>query len=227
MAMGWHDLAFLHWPVDPEPLASQLPAHLVLDTFDGRAWLGVVPFRMSGVRPRCVPSLPGVSAFPEINLRTYVTAEGKPGVWFFSLDVTSRLAVRMARTFFHLPYFRARVALERAGSVIHYTHDRPVGAGPQIEFEASYAPTAPPRASEPGGLEHWLTERYCLYAADRRGRVYRGDVHHDPWPLQAAEAEIRRNTFAESIGLAPFQEEPLVHFAATLPVVAWGLERVS
>ena len=223
LAMGWHDLAFLHWRVDPGFLAAQLPAPLELDTFHGEAWLGVVPFRMSGVRPRLTPALPGLSRFPEINLRTYVTAEGKPGVWFFSLDVPGRLAVWGARTFFHLPYFRARVSCERSGDEIHYVHERPSGPA----FEATYAPSGPVRKSEPGSLDHWLSERYCLYSADGRGRVFRGDVQHVPWPLQPADVEIRRNTFAEHLGLAPFEGAPVAHFAADLQVVGWGLERVG
>ena len=111
MTMTWHSLAFLHWPVAAESLQASIPEPLVLDTFAGQAWLGVVPFGMSNVRPRWAPPLPGVSRFPEINVRTYVTHDGKPGVWFYSLDATNWLAVRGARALFHLPYYDARIQL--------------------------------------------------------------------------------------------------------------------
>jgi len=219
--MRWHDLAFLHWPVEAELLRAHISPGLELESFEGTAWLGVVPFRMSSVGPRCVPSIPGIHAFPELNLRTYVTANGKPGVWFFSLDVTKRLAVWAARTFFHLPYFRARMQFERQGDTIHYASERGPG---RLGFTGRYRPTGDVYLSKPGSLESWLTERYCLYAADERGRIYRGDIHHAPWPLQRAEVEIERNTLGEQIGIAALEGEPLAHFAKDLDVIAWDLE---
>jgi uncharacterized protein len=220
LKMRWHDLAFLHWPVDAELLREHIPPGLELETFDGTAWLGVVPFRMSSVGPRFVPPIPGVHAFPELNLRTYVTADDKPGVWFFSLDVTKRLAVWAARTFFHLPYFRARMQFERDGDGIRYASER----GPErFGFTGRYRPTGEVYLSQPGSLESWLTERYCLYAADERGRIFRGDIHHAPWPLQHAEVEIERNTLAQQVGIAALEGEPLAHFAKDLDVIAWDL----
>lgn len=224
LAMRWHDLAFLHWPVDPAVLRAGIPAGLEVDTFDGRAWLGVVPFRMSGVRPRVVPAVPGVSAFPELNVRTYVSAEGKPGVWFYSLDVTKRLAVVLARTFFHLPYNRARMAVGDDGDWIDYSSAR-VEGGETLELDARYRPAGPCDASD-GSLDAWLTERYCLYAADAAGRVFRGDIHHERWPLERAEVEIRRNTMLAPFGSDVGRGEPIAHFARDLDVVAWGLRRV-
>lgn len=221
LKMRWHDLAFLHWPVDARRLREHIPPGLELETFDGTAWLGVVPFRMSQVGPRLVPPIPGVHAFPELNLRTYVTTGGKPGVWFFSLDVTKRLAVWAARTFFHLPYFRASMQFERRGETIHYASER----GPErLGFTGRYRPIGEVYHSTPGSLESWLTERYCLYAANRRGRVLRGEIHHDPWPLQRAEVELEANTLAQQVGIAQLEGAPLAHFAKDLDVVAWALE---
>ena len=223
LAMRWHDLAFLHRPVRPALLRPHLPPGLELDTLDGSAWLGSVPFRMSGVRPRLAPALPGVSAFPELNLRTYVTADGKPGVWFFSLDVTRRLAVAVARARFHLPYFHARMAFVERGGWIDYAHARDEAIG----FRARYRGVGAPFQAAPGSLEAWLVERYCLYAADRRGRLWRGDVHHAPWTLQRAEVELERDTLAAQLGLAEFGGEPLAHFARSLDVVAWSPRRLD
>jgi uncharacterized protein YqjF (DUF2071 family) len=221
--MGWHDLAFLHRPVRPALLRPHLPPGLELDTFDGSAWLGSVPFRMSGVRPRLAPAVPGLSDFPEINLRTYVTAGDRAGVWFFSLDVTSRFAVGIARAWFHLPYFRARMALRELDGWLAYAHERDA----QVGFRGRYRGIGAPFRAAPGSLESFLVERYCLYAADRRGRLLRGDVHHAPWTLQRAECEVERDTLAAPLGLPRFEGEPLAHFARELRVVAWAPRPVS
>lgn len=222
--MRWHDLLFLHWPVSASALRPHIPAGLELDTRDGSAWLGVVPFRMSGVAPRFVPPIPGLSAFPEINLRTYVTADGKPGVWFFSLDVTSALAVWVARTRFHLPYFRARMQVKQRGGTVHYSSTRLEGGA---AFVGEYRPTGDVFRAEPGSLEEFLTERYCLYSANAAGELFRGDIHHEPWPLQPAEARVSVNTLADSLGVSLQGVEPLAHFARNLQVIAWNLQRVG
>ncbi len=224
--MCWHDLLFLHWPVHADLLRMHLPPGLELDTFDGSAWLGVVPFVMSGVRPHCVPPLPGISSFPEINLRTYVTAGGKAGVWFFSLDVTNRLAVFLARRAFHLPYYRARMRVERGRDEVQYSSSR-VDSPATIEFRGRYWPRGKVFRSHPGSIEAWLTERYCLYSVDPRGSVFRGDIHHEPWPLQQADCECAQNTLADALGVRLPATRPLVHFSAKLDVVAWSLRQID
>lgn len=224
MRMCWEHLAFMHWRVDAENLRSQLPAGLELDTFDGDAWLGVVPFSMTGVAPRGLPELPPSNRFLELNLRTYVRCQGRPGVWFFSLDAESRLAVRGARTLFHLPYFDADMDLS-VGEDIAYRSRRTHRGSIPGRFRALYRPTGEVRCSDEGGLEHWLTERYCLYSCDSRGRVFRGDIHHEPWPLQAAACEIRENSLGDLAGVRLTTTPDAVHFAKRLPVVAWALER--
>ena len=223
MAMTWHDLLFLHWPVAPASLEAFIPPPLRLDTFDGRAWLGVVPFRMSGIRLRGLPPIPGTAAFPEINVRTYAVApDGRTGVWFFSLDATSRLAVRAARAWFGLPYFDARIEVDAvADDTIRFTSTRTHRAAPTATFAGRYGPTGPAALAAPGTLDHWLTERYALFSVDRRGRVGCGEIDHAQWPLQPAVADVARNTRAEPIGIALPEPAPLAHFARRLDVAAW------
>jgi uncharacterized protein YqjF (DUF2071 family) len=197
LAQSWHDLLFAHWPVPAEALRPALPAGLALDTFEGRAWIGVVPFRMSGVRLRWLPALPGISTFPELNVRTYVVHGDKPGVYFFSLDAANALAVAVARAWFHLPYFRARMACVADGKEIRYSSLRAHGSAPAAEMRARYRALADAATATRGTLAHWLTERYCLYSVDGGGSTWRGDIHHAPWPLQPAEAEFESNRMAE------------------------------
>jgi len=218
---SWLDLLFAHWPIEASRLRPLIPAELTLQEFEGSAWIGVVPFRMSGVMRRPLPDVPWISAFPELNVRTYVELDGKPGVWFLSLDATNPLAVWAARTFFHLPYHRADITLGREGDRIRYESRRG-----DIRFSGSYEPTSTVRLSTPGSLEHWLTERYCLYARDPRGRILRNDVHHAPWPLQDARAEIRVNSMLAPHELRVADVPPLVHFARRVDVVVWDAEIV-
>lgn len=222
MHMRWEDLLFAHWPLDPSAVAPRLPAGLALDTFDGAAWLGVVPFRMTDTGLRGLPPVPTARRFPELNVRTYVHAGGKPGVWFFSLDAASALAVAGARAWFHLPYFRARMSCERPAGGVIYASQRTHRGAPPLVFDATYRPVGAEFRSRPGSIEAWLTERYALYAADRRGRVFRGDIHHPPWPLRPAAAELRRNDGAAAHGFTLPDRPPLLHFAEGIDVVGWS-----
>jgi uncharacterized protein len=231
MFMRWHDLLLIHWRVDPALLRPHIPKSLELETYDGSAWLGVVPFWMSGIRARFTPPDPGLSRFPELNVRTYVTAEGKPGVWFFSLDAANRVAVRAARWTFNLNYFDARMRcdVDAATSEVCYSSTRTHRGEPPAAFEATYAPTGPPFTAAPGSLDHFLAERYCLYAAAPDGRTFRGEIAHRPWPLQPARLELRTNTMAEPLGISLPSSLPPDHvrFGKRLDVVAWLTERVS
>lgn len=222
MEQTWHDLLFMHWALPPETIRALLPAGLTLDTFDGKAWVGVVPFHMSGIRARGLPMLP---PFAELNVRTYVTIDGKPGVWFFSLDAANRLAVEGARQFYHLPYFNAAMQVELKGDTVHYSSrrtDQRIRAG---EFRAQYRPTGAIYQSKTGSLDAWLTERYCLYAANG-SKLYRGEIQHVPWSLQPAEAEIKINTVTQAHGIILSDEPPLLHYVKRLDILAWWLERV-
>ena len=223
MEQTWHDLLFAHWPIPPELMRPLVPAQLPLDTFDGQCWLGIAPFHMSGVRPRGLPALPRLSKFAELNVRTYVSLADKPGVFFFSLDAASRPAVWAARSFYHLPYFYARMKVEAVGSGICYASCR---VGAEAELQAHYSPIEPVQLRQGGTLEHWLTERYCLYTLANH-RLYRGEIHHLPWPLQDAEAEFPKNSMARAAGLALPDTKPVLHFAKQLHVLIWPLKAIG
>jgi uncharacterized protein YqjF (DUF2071 family) len=217
MFMRWHDLLFLHWPIRPEFIRPLIPMTLELDTFDRWCWVGVVPFHMSGVRPRYVP-LP--LALPELNVRTYVKSAGKSGVWFFSLDAASWIAVRAAR-WLGLPYFDARMKVESAADRTRYDSVRIHKNAPRAEFRADYAPTGAVYRATAGTIDHWLTERYCLFAALKPERVVFGEIHHPPWALQPAEVNLDVNTMTQSIGIELPARNPVAHFARLQEVVAW------
>ena len=219
LQMTWRDLLFMHWPVPAAALRPLIPGALTLDTFDGSAWLGVVPFDMRNVHPRFTFNVPGVSNFPELNLRTYVTAQNKAGVWFFSLDAGNPLAVQLARTGFHLPYFNARMGCLDLEETVYYQSKRAHRNAPAADFVAAYRPVG--EAEKADALERFLTERYCLYSADPAGKVYRGEIHHQRWPLQRAEAEVQVNRMTAQIGVTLPDTEPLLHFSKNLEVVAW------
>ena len=223
MLQTWNDLLFAHWPVHPEILRPLVPQQLPLDTFDGQCWVAVAPFYMTGVRPRFVPSIPGLSALPELNVRTYVMLDGKPGVYFFSLDAASRVAVWTARATYKLPYYFANMEVEEQEGWIHYTSKRVHG---EARFRGQNHPISPVRLRPPGTLEHWLTERYCLYTVSK-GSVYRAEIHHEQWPLQDAEAEIAENTMAWAAGIHLPDIAPVLHFAKKLDVLVWPLRRLE
>jgi uncharacterized protein len=218
----WHDLLFAHWPVPVAVLRALIPQTLTLDEYAGTAWLAVTPFWMSGVGFRHCPPLPGASRFAELNLRTYVTREDRPGVWFFSLDAGSRLAVFAARRLYGLPYIHARMAHHAEANEIVYHSRRADGTS----FDARYGPIGPMASSRPGTLVHWLTERYCLYAEGRSGRMYRAEIQHGPWPLQPARAAISRNDLPKGLGIELGGPPALLHFSRRLDVVVWPRQRV-
>ena len=226
MTQTWHMLLFAHWRMDPAALRARVPPEFDLDVFDGAAWIGVVPFYMTNVAPRLTPSIPGVSAFPELNVRTYVTAAGKPGVYFFSLDAGSTLAVRAARMLLNLPYFDAKMTAEASDRSVRYSSTRDPSSGRAATFEGTYRPLGEPAPPNPGTLEYFLTERYCLYALDHGARPYRLQIHHPPWPLQSAEAEIAVNTMLNPLELRLPQEPPLLHYSRRQDMVAWMPEGV-
>jgi uncharacterized protein YqjF (DUF2071 family) len=224
MAQTWTDLLFAHWEVAPHALEAVVPPQLPLDTFEGRAWIAVTPFGVRNLRLRLTFPMPFLSSFPEVNVRTYVTVAGKAGIYFFSLDADSAFAVATARRLYRLPYFRARMSIRRDGGEVRYASERTgVEAAPPASFRGSYRPVGDTFQAAAGTLEHWLTERYCLYTLDERRRVLRGEIHHPPWPLQAATADIELNTMTEEVGVG-VTGAPLVHFSRRQDVVFWSLE---
>lgn len=238
LRMDWADLLFAHWRVAPRDLAPLIPPGLALDTFDGSAWVGVVPFRMEETRPRGVPALPGLSAFPELNVRTYVTVDDRPGVYFLSLDASLRLAVWGARRMFALPYFNARMRCETGeDGRVGYASERTHRGAREARFRGRYGPDGAPFLAEPGTLEHFLTERYALYTAGRadlaartrsvrlaegsKVRLARGDIHHAPWLLQPAWAELDECTVAAAAGITLPDEPPHLLFVRRIETLAW------
>jgi uncharacterized protein len=236
MMQSWHDLLFMHLPLAPEVMRPLIPPQIELDTFDGLAWVGIVPFRVSHASLRGLPPPPLLSHFPEINVRTYVTLRGIPGVYFFSLDAGNPLAVQIARTVFHLPYFSARMHMQQQQGTIHFQSQRKgtqkgtvrtVGTkGPTPAYDALYSPNGPVFFAPHGTLEYWLTERYCLYTVTEKKWVYRVDIQHGPWPLQSAEQTVRCNTMASAQGIPLPDQPPLLHFAQQQDVLFWPLRRI-
>jgi uncharacterized protein YqjF (DUF2071 family) len=225
MYQSWGKLLFMHWQVPVEALRPLIPDALAIDTFEGKAWVSLTPFTIWGARPIFVPPLPWVSDFHEINVRTYVHIDGVPGVWFFSLDANSLVAVMAARAFFHLPYYSASMSLEQQGDTIIYASNRG-GATPRAEFNATWTIGADRPQAEPGSLDFFLVERYCLYASDG-GRLYRCRIFHQPWPLQEAELSGYSTSLFEADGLPAPAGDPLLHCAGPVNVEVWPLEEVS
>ena len=221
-AQTWENLLFAHWRLPDAAVRKLVPTGLHLDTFDGSAWLGVTPFRVSGLRLRGMLPMPRLSTFLELNVRTYVTYGGKPGIFFFSLDAESALAVEAARRLYKLPYFRALMSARRLGPTVEFSSARREGPARPFVFQARYRPAGLVSEAEPGSLEYFLAERYCLYTLDERARICRAEIHHPRWPLQPAVADIEVTSMAAP-GLTIPDEQPLLHFARRQDVVIWAL----
>lgn len=231
LAMTWQHLLFMHWPLPPAALQPHLPTGAKLDTFAGEAWLGIVPFQMTRVHPRFMPSVPALSAFPELNVRTYVTVNGVPGVWFFSLEAANPVAVRLARRGFHLPYFDARMRVSKNRGEVHFSSCRTHPGASPATFGARYRPLVSTwrKPEHDPGLTHFLTERYGLYSADPDGRLYRAEIRHRRWPLRPAEVSFAREPaeMTRQLGVRLPAVAPLLHYSERLEVVAGLPYRVS
>ncbi len=233
MRQRWSNLLFAHWAVDPAVLRPYLPDRLVVDTFGGQAWLGIVPFTMSGVRPLGLPAVPGLRQLHELNVRTYATLDGVPGVWFLSLDATLPLGVWAARTLFHLPYLHTNMTLTRTGDTLHAAAERVHAGVAPATFRATWEVGAALPAARPGSLAYFLTERYVLYTAGAglradfgRERLWRGRLWHAPWTLHEARLLDWHSTLLESHGLPTPAGGPLLYAADALDVRVRDLRRV-
>lgn len=235
-SQSWNDLLFAHFAIDPPTLRRLVPEALTLDLYDGVAWLTISPCCASHVRPSGVPPLPSLSFFPQVNLRTYVTMQGKPGLFYFSVDAANLSAVWFARIFFRIPYWHATIqisgatihARNPAEQTIHFRSSRlhgPAATGGRATFDVTYSPQGEAERVRHGSLNEFLTERYCVYSWNRR-RYYRSEIHHLPWALQRASVEIRANSMAEPIGLALPTEPDLCHFSRSHKMLAWAPEIV-
>jgi len=226
MRQRWNDLLFAHWPAPVSEIERLLPSGLVADTFEGSAWLGVVPFTMDQIQLRGLPMVPGANRFAELNLRTYVRERNtnQSGVFFFSLDATNPLAVAFARMRFHLPYYWARMRVD---------YGEGHGVNREVAYRSTRLLTRPARFRAKyrslgkvadGPAEHFLTSRYSLYTVDWAGTLQRGRIHHLPWPLERAEAEFELNELPQAFGLSLPDTPPLLHYSRELVVYIWALE---
>ena len=225
MHQTWGKLLFMHWRIDERELRPLIPERLEIDTFDGSAWIGIIPFTMWGIRafPPYLPAVPGLSSAHELNVRTYVHYDRVPGVWFFSLDCNSMPAVMAARSFYHLPYYNADIDLEQRGNVIDYSCQRT--DDPPAQFKASWSIGETVPCSHPDSLDFFLTERYCLYAEDD-GQLYRARIFHQPWPLQTATINSWRSTMIEALGVKTREGEPVLNYAEEIDVDIWPIKKV-
>jgi uncharacterized protein YqjF (DUF2071 family) len=222
MGQTWEHVLFAHWPIAADVLRRVVPDTLAIDEFDGTAWIGVVAFVVRALRPRGLPPLPVGSCFAELNVRTYVTVAGRPGVHFLSLDAASRLAVLGARLTYHLPYFHARMRVSGVVERTRYESERLTPSPRPARLVAEYGPSGDVFNARAGDLDHFLIERYCLYTVDSRRRVHRADIHHPPWPLQRATAMFEINTMTHPLGVELPHGEPVLHVAAGQDVLIWA-----
>lgn len=223
MMQTWSKLLFAHWPVRAEELQKLIPPSLPVDAYDGAAWIGVVPFAMNNVCFRYLHALP--SNFLELNVRTYVTYKGRRGVYFFSLDASNPAAVEVARAAFRLPYYHSSMKISGSAENVMYRSERRDWRGAPVVFDTSYGATGEVQYSTPGSIEEFLTERYCFFTEGSKGRIVRCDVHHDRWPLQTAEADLRTNTMLQPLSLNLLKSEPLLYYSDRLETIEWFIEQ--
>ena len=221
MRQTWSDLLFAHYPISYDVLRKLVPKELPLDAYNGTYYIGVVPFQMSSVRFRGLPPVPGTDRFPELNVRTYVTLDGKPGIYFFSLEAANLPAVKGARTFFHLPYWHAHMKLVEKDEAVAFESIRKKNK--DAKLACSYRPTSEPFQAEKGSLEEWMVERYCLYTLNRSGVPLRCEILHEPWTLQKAEARFYEHTILSAQGIDISLDAPILHFSKKIEVRAWPL----
>ena len=224
MHQAWNDFLFHHWRVDPAVVRALVPEPLELDLHEGNCYLGIIPFHMTDVRPRGTVNVPGLSAFPELNVRTYVRHATKPGVYFLSLDADNRIAVETARATYHLPYFKANIQWQRQEDGIVYGSVRNDRRAPSARWEGRYTPYGDYSYATPGSLVHWLSERYALFTVDGSQTVWRTDIHHLPWPLRNVRVEIEANTMAQALGIG-IEGEGMAQYSPGVDVVVWAPTR--
>lgn len=228
MVQSWRDLLFVHWEVPLSLLRPLVPPALSIDTFEGRAFLGLVPFTMRGIRLSYLPPVPGTTAFHETNLRTYVHRRGRdPGVWFFSLDAANALAVKVARAFFHLPYFKARMRMSVQNTSIEYASERMWPEPVPASIEARWTIGEALGPSVPGTLQHFFLERYILYAKAPNGALHLGRIHHAPYPARAARLDHLRESLSAAAGLGPLRDPMSILFSPGVDVDVFALEAIT
>lgn len=227
MRQSWSNVLFTHWPISAELLRPHIPRSLKIDTFDGTAWLGVVVFGMEGIYLRGLSALSVTPKFAEVNVRTYVQWKGKPGVYFLSLDVGDLASLMIARRWYRLPYKAARISSHNESQTFSCQSQRKGQAKFPIGFQAEYIPLSEVYFSKKEMFDHWLTERYCFFSADKRGNIYCGEIHHQPWPLQKVEIEICRNSLFTPFQFDLSEEKVIAHFSKGLDSLFWNIKRLD
>jgi uncharacterized protein len=227
MKQTWHNLLFAHWPVPAEAIRPLLHEGLQLDTFDGDAWIGIIPFRLSGIQLRWLPPVPFVETFTEINVRTYVKFQGKPGILFLSLDTDNPLVTAFARPWFHMPYHNADMQFRVSGEKVIFCSKRRARGAERPGFCAVYEPGANLAAAQAGTLEHWLTERYCFYCRNTVGNLFRCEAHHPRWRLREAQADVIENTMTAPYGIDLGDRKPLLHYSHRMDALIWPVEKLE
>lgn len=226
MRQSWNNLLFSHWPVSPEVLRPHIPSTLKIDTFEQFAWVGIVLFVMEGIYPRGISSVSLVPKFPEINVRTYVQYNGKPGVFFMSLDVEDWASLTIAKKWYRLPYRAAQISYKKEGQTYYFHSIRKDRTNIPIMFKGNFTPRSEVFFPKKETLDHWLTERYCLYSTNHRGNIYCGEIHHRPWPLQTVEAEISSNTLFSPFNIDIPKVRPLFHFSKGVDTLIWNIKKI-
>lgn len=225
MRQTWSNLLFVHWPISSETLRPYIPPSLQIDTFDRHAWLGIVSFVMEGIYPRGMSSISPSPKFSEVNVRTYVQCNGKPGVYFMSLDVNDWLSYTIAKRWLRLPYHPAEISIQQEGQTFDCQSIRKGKTNPPITFKGKYAPLSEVYFPKEGTLDHWLTERYCFFSTNNRGNIYCGEIHHCPWPLQHAESEICMNTLFSPFNVDLTKTKPISHFSKGVDSLIWNIKK--
>ncbi|MGG2091983.1 DUF2071 domain-containing protein [Bacillus sp. S13(2024)] len=227
MRQTWKNVLFVHWPIPAEILQPYIPSSLKIDTFDGYAWIGVVIFVMDGIYHRRLPSVSLVSKFPEINVRTYVQYDGKPGVYFISLDVEDWASYTIARKWFRLPYYSAQISFQKEGQTFHCQSMRKEKTNTPITFNGKYVPLSEIYFAKKETLDYWLTERYCFYSTDNKSNIYCSEIHHLPWPLQKVETEIYMNTLFSPFHFDFTEIKPIYHFSKGVDSLIWNIKKIQ
>ena len=225
MKQTWNDLLYAHYPIKLEALQKLVPNMFPLDSYNGMGWIGVIPFHITGIRIRGLLPIPGMNRFPELNVRTYVTLDGKPGIYFFSLDAAHFLAANSAKLFYHLPYRHADILVKKTGATIDYESRRKSKEATQLK--CTYKPISQPFLAAKGSFEEWMAERYCIYTLNKKGRLFRCDVLHSPWLLQQAEAKFYHNTILSKQGIYVDSDKPILHFSKRKEVRIWPLIQLN
>ncbi|KAB2334776.1 DUF2071 domain-containing protein [Cytobacillus depressus] len=226
MRQTWSNLFFTHWPIAPEILRPYIPQSLQIDTFNRYAWVGIILFVMEGIYPRGLNYKSILPSFPEINVRTYVQCDDKPGIYFLSIDVGDWASYTIAKRWFRLPYFSSHVSFQKEDQTFQFGSKRKGNSNSPITFNGKYIPLPKIFYPKKGTLDHWLTERYCLYSKDQRGNLYCGEIHHRPWPLQYAESEIHMNTLLSPFNIDLNEVKPISHYSKGVDSLIWNIKKV-